>query len=106
MENTVERRAAVAEWLGKVRERLGYSALTSHQQQAILERNARMRIRYVYTLRAFCNLIGVTGGLQKSDPSTKRYMSEARPSFASGGAGKQNWGWLHQSRLCLAKPAY
>ena len=50
MENIVERRSAVAEYLGNLRERLGYSALTSHQQQAILECNACMRICYVYTL--------------------------------------------------------
>ena len=29
-----------------------------------------MCICYVYSLRAFCNLIGATGGSRKSDPST------------------------------------
>ena len=65
-----------------MREQLGYSALTSHQQQAILECNACMRICYVYTLHVFCNLIGVTGGSQKSDPSTKQDMSDARLGLA------------------------
>ena len=40
-----------------------------------------MRIRYVYSLRAFCNLMGAAGGSQKSDPAQKRYTSDARPSF-------------------------
>ena len=74
MENTFRRRSAVAACLDKVREQLGYSALTTHQQQAILELcsrqcNAFMRIRYVYSLRTFCNLIGATGESRNSDPA-------------------------------------
>ena len=96
MENTFWRISAIAGCLDKVRKQLGYSALTTHQQQAILElcsrqRNAFMSMRYVYSLRAFCNLIGATGESCNSDPAQNVICVMPDPPSMGGGAGKPDW---------------
>ena len=54
----------------------------------MVQTNAFMHIRYVYSLRAFCNLIGATDGSRKSDPAQNVIRVTPDPPSVGGAAGK------------------